>query len=573
MYFREFLITLFLLFPVAAGAAVEITIAEGNEISLPDEYASPKWSAVWYFEDGTRVPDALLRVNSGVSVSLLSNVGYVYAVLTDTEDGTVRRTNGVNADRIRTKVATIKFGGTGTTTSLTLVNNGVTSVSEFSVEIAGVVAEAPNGIATVTLPVLLVGEYDVKVNYPERVGAMMFDNAGICSLEIDESCRNLAELSLDGNSLGFSGLPSWLPAGCHVSYGSQARVHISTLSDGVTVDLSPSTGTDMSVRVTWLDDAGEVIGEDCYDRDGRVYTFTGYSGKAWCRMESENTGLVLQSSTVSIGGDMQPVFSASWAGAAGNAAFSVTVSERTSVAVDDERSRVAYTGDEIWLRLPDKSGSMTLYASLASSVCVADLSDIGLYDLDVSDCATGLEHISLGNNCISPLSVLSGIPKACCVDWGVQPDVDISGLANRDERWIDLTGFGDIHAVWYDCFTGNLLDEAYVKERPPMLFTFCDDVAGVRGVVKSASHDGLEWNTTDVIFKMHSSSVGTVAANRREGVYRVEEGCVVSECRHTLYVYMIDGRLKCKIAPMERRSLPSGLYVVSGAGNAGTVVL
>lgn len=572
MYFRAFLITLFLLFPVAAGAAVEITIAEGNEISLPDEYASPKWSAVWYFEDGTRVPDALLRVNSSVSVSLLSNVGYVYAVLTDTEDGTVRRTNGVNADRIRTKVATLKFCGTGTTTSLRLVNNGVTSVSEFSVEIAGIVAEAPNGIATVTLPVL-VGEYDVKVNYPERVGAMMFDNAGICSLEIDESCRNLVELSLDGNSLDFGGLPSWLPAGCHVSYGSQARVHISTLSDGVTVDLSPSIGTDRSVKVTWLDDAGEVIGEDCYERDGRVYTFTGYSGKAWCRMESENTGLVLQSSTVSIGGCMQPVLCASWAGASGNAVFSISVSERVSVSIDDGPAAVFDREDEIWLRMPGKSGSMTLYVSDASAVSTVDMRGTGLYDLELTEGATGVTHLLLGDNAIMPGLLPRGIPVSCEVDWGKQATVDISGLADRYERWIDLTGMGDVDVIWTDGATGETLESVMVTERPRGLFTFAAGVSSVRGVLMSRSAAGLVWETGEVVFPVYDSGLGSAAASGGQIGYRVENGCIVSDSGSVLSVYTPDGRLKCKIAPKGLVRLSSGLYAVCGDGVSGLVRL
>ena len=227
----------FLWSSAVSHAAVEITIGEGNEISLPSAYAAPQWTAEWFMEDGGAVPEALLRHNSGTSVSVLSNIGYVYAVLTEAETQRTVRTTGVNADRLRVRVATLRLDGTGSDNKMVFVNNGVTSVQEFSVEIAGIVSDAPVGIATVVLP-QLVGEYDINVNHPDRIGAMMLDGAGISSIDVDKSCRNLNELSLKDNSLGFGGVPEWLPEGCEVNYGMQSPVHISVLAAGMTVDHS-----------------------------------------------------------------------------------------------------------------------------------------------------------------------------------------------------------------------------------------------------------------------------------------------------------------------------------------------
>ncbi|MDE6542670.1 MAG: hypothetical protein K2K76_01760, partial [Muribaculaceae bacterium] len=331
MFFRVISLFLLLLSQVSAYGAVNITIGEGNEIKLPDEYAAPGWIATWYLEDETEIPAALLRVNGPTSVTILSNVGYVFARLKEAETGETTRTNGVNADRLRTRVAKVTLDGTGSATSISFINNGVTGLPDFSVEIAGIVAEAPMGKAVVVLPPLsgLVGEYDINVNFPERVGAMLLDNMGITAIEVDGACRNLLELSLDGNSLTFAGLPEKLPEKCVVNYGEQTPVHISTLQDGITVDLSDQKVADLTVE--WFDENDEPVGEDCYEREGLMYVFDNYTGKAWCRMTSESRGLSLRSSVVTISMDFRPVLSASWAGAAGNAAFSITMTERGSI--------------------------------------------------------------------------------------------------------------------------------------------------------------------------------------------------------------------------------------------------
>lgn len=550
----------FLWSSAVSHAAVEITIGEGNEISLPAGYAAPQWTAEWFMEDGSAVPEALLLHNSGTSVSVLSNIGYVYAVLTEAETQRTVRTTGVNADRLRVRVATLRLDGTGSDNKMVFVNNGVTSVQEFSVEIAGIVADAPVGIATVVLP-QLVGEYDINVNHPERIGAMMLDGAGISSIDVDKSCRNLNELSLKDNSLGFGGVPEWLPEGCEVNYGMQSPVHISVLADGMTVDLSAVAMGD--VTVSWYDDGGDPIDGSCYERSGQSYVFTGYTGKAWCSMTSASLGLTLKSTTISVGADMCPVFSGSWARAAGNAAFAVGVSERTAVAIDDGAVQMLEADADNWIRLPGKSGSMTLYASSVESVERMDLHGIGLYDLCINDAAR-LKSLVLDGNSFSPGSLPAGIPGGCEVDWGQQAIVDISRLSNPGERWVDLTGFSDIEVSWSDSSTGEPLTSAQIVERPKCLFTFAADVTGVYGVLRSISHDGLKWHTTEVRFPGYNSQLGEVSS--RCGVYSIEGNTIVSSGHAELRVYTLDGQLKCCVAPMGRSSLPSGIYVVSGAG-------
>lgn len=81
-----FFVVLFL-WPLSFSAAVNISIGEENEISIPEEYASENWAVSWFLEDGTLVPDALLRENSQTSVSVLSNVGYLYGIFTDQGTG------------------------------------------------------------------------------------------------------------------------------------------------------------------------------------------------------------------------------------------------------------------------------------------------------------------------------------------------------------------------------------------------------------------------------------------------------------------------------------------------------
>lgn len=541
-------------------AAVEITIGEGNEISLPSAYAAPQWTAEWFMEDGSVVPEALLRRNSGTSVSVLSNIGYVYAVLTEAETQRTVRTTGVNADRLRVRAATLRLDGTGNVNKMVFVNNGVTAVQEFSVEIAGIIADAPAGIATVVLP-QLVGEYDINVNHPERIGAMLLDGAGISSIDVDKSCRNLNELSLTDNSLRFDGLPAWLPDGCEVSYGMQSPVHISVSADGMTVDLSALATGD--VAVSWFDDDGEPIEGDLYERDGQSYVFTGYAGKAWCSMTSASLGLTLKSTTVSVGADMCPVFSGSWAGAAGNAALAVGVSERTAVAVDDGAVQMLEADADNWIRLPGKSGSMTLYASSVESVEMLDLHGIGLYDLYINDGAR-LKSLVLDGNSFLPGSLPAGIPVGCEVDWGQQAIVDISRLSDPGERWVDLTGFSDIEVSWFDSTTGEPLTSAQIVERPKCLFTFAADVSGVYGVLRSMSHNGLAWRSTEVKFPGYNSLLGEVSS--RCGVYSIEGNTIVSSGHAELRVYTLDGQLKCRVAPMGRSVLPSGIYVVAGAG-------
>lgn len=568
MFLRELFVTVVLLWSAAVShAAVPLTIAEGNEISLPVEYAAPQWTAEWFMEDGTRVPDALLRHNSGTSVSILSNIGYVYAVLTDAVTKETARTSAVNADRLRVRVAALRLDGTGSAGRMVFVNNGVTSVQEFSVEIAGIVADAPEGIATVLLP-QLVGEYDINVNHPERIGAMLLDGAGISSVDVDRSCRNLRELSLTGNSLRFDGLPAWLPDGCEVSYGSQSPVHISVQPDGMTVDLSAVAVGD--VVVSWFDDNGEPIDTGCYERDAQSYVFTGYAGKAWCRMTSASLGLALNSTTVNVGADMSPVFSCSWAGAAGNAVFSVTVSERTAVAVDDGPVQVLEPGDDNAIRLPARSGSLTFYASSAAAVGALDMRDIGLYAMQLHDSATGLQSLLLDGNGFTPSAMPAGIPAACHVDWGRQAVVDISGLSDRQERWIDLTGLPDITATWYDASTRQPLAPAQIVERPARLFTFGADVAGVYAMLKSALYDGLEWSTTEVNFLGGSSSLNTPTSC--DALFSVEGNTLVSSCRSELRIYTLDGRLISTLPPMGRCPLSPGLYIVSSAPGASTLI-
>ncbi len=567
MFFRVVTLFVLLLCRVAAYGAVNITIGEGNEIKLPDEYAAPEWTATWYLEDGTEIPAALLRVNGPTSVTILSNVGYVFAVLKEAETGKTTRTSGVNADRLRVRAATVKLDGTGHATSISFINNGVTGLPDFSVEIAGIVADAPAGKAVVVLPPLsgLVGEYDINVNFPERVGAMLLDNMGITAIEIDGACRNLLELSLDGNALTFAGLPEKLPERCVVSYGEQLPVHISTLADGITVDLSGQEVEDLAVE--WFDENDEPIGEDCYEKEGLVYSFVNYTGKAWCRMTSESKGLSLRSNMVNVSVDFRPVLFASWAGAAGNAAFSITMAERGSVMIDDgEAVRVA-AGEETWFRIPGGSGTMTVNVSSPGAVSGIDLREIGLYELEVQETATGLTALAVGGNALTPGKLPRWLPEGCEVDWGSQARIDISRLSNRQERWIDLSELKDVEVKWLDGLTGEPIDGTYIKERPKGLFTFSEDVGNVRGEVRSTKYDGLVWETSDVSFPVVDALESVIAETVRE-FCRVTEGRIISQCNERLRVYTTDGRLKCEIAPMGERSVPRGVYVVAGTGKA-----
>ena len=567
MFFR--VVSMFLLFlsQMSAYGAVNITIGEGNEIKLPDEYAAPGWSATWYLEDGTEIPSALLRVGGPTSVTILSNVGYVFAVLKEAETGKTTRTSGVNADRLRSRVAKVTLDGSGSATSISVINNGVTGLPDFSVEIAGIVAEAPMGKAVVVLPPLsgLVGEYDINVNFPERVGAMLLDNMGITAIEVDGACRNLLELSLDGNALTFAGLPEELPAKCVVNYGEQAPVHISTLQDGITVALSDQNIADLTVE--WFDENDEPIGEDCYEKDGQVYVFDNYTGKAWCRMTSESKGLSLRSSVVNISVDLRPVFSASWAGASGNAAFSITMTEKGSIVIDDGNAVRVDAGEETWFRIPGASGTMTVSASSPEAVDRIDLQGIGLYEFEVQQTATGVTSLAVGDNALTPGSLPSWLPAGCEVDWGAQARLDISRLCNRQERWIDLTEMNDVEVTWHDSRTGEPINEEWIRERPKGLFTFSEDAGSVWGEVRSTKYDGLVWETSEVAFPIVDGLV-LVTGDAPQEMCRVAEGRIVSQCKERLRVYTIDGRLKCEIAPMGERSMPRGLYIVSGPGKA-----
>ena len=131
-----------------------------------------------------------------------------------------------------------------------------------------------------------MGEYDLIVNYPERIGAMYLEDIGISEVEVDASCRNLAELSLGGNSLGFNGLTGILPDDCSVDYGEQALLHIPILSDGITVDLSAQSVSDLEVM--WFSEDGEPIKEECYQKRGLLYSFTDFKGKMWCELSSQS---------------------------------------------------------------------------------------------------------------------------------------------------------------------------------------------------------------------------------------------------------------------------------------------
>ena len=559
----------FILFLCSASvnAAVNITIGEGNEISIPEEYASPAWSAVWYLENQNKIPDALLKQNSPTSVSVLSNVGYMYGILTENSTGQSVRTSAVNADRLRSKIAKIKLDGTGTATSITLINNGVTHYPDFSVEIAGIVAEAPVGLATVILPPLYdkVGEYDINVNFPDRIGGINLDNMGISAIDIDKSCKNLLELSLDGNALGFDGLPDWIPDKCIVDYGTQSPIHISTLSDGITVDLSAQKVSDLIV--SWFTDSNEEIDEDLYECDGLIYTFTGYVGKAWCRLSSLSRGLTLRSTIVDIGSDMRPLFTASWAGAAGNAVFAIGVTDNVLVAIDDGPTQLLLPGEDNWLRMPETSGTMTVNASDVSSVCSLDLKDIGLSNLIIHDKSSEIARIYLGNNKITPDNIPKGIPIKCEVDWGSQAAIDISGLVNRQERWVDLTGFDDINVQWVDNATGNQLSTQSFTERPRGLFTFTEDVSDIRAVISSALYEGLKWDTSVVHFPVYNSSLDEIIDDM-QAYFHISDRSIVSDYSGSLYVYTLDGRLVKEIAPRGHCSLSSGLYIVVGAGRS-----
>ena len=561
-----FFVVLFL-WPLSFSAAVNISIGEENEISIPEEYASENLAVSWFLEDGTLVPDALLRENSQTSVSVLSNVGYLYGIFTDQGTGRSIRSNAVSADRLRSTVARIRLDGTGTAKSISLINNGVTFTPDFSVEIAGIVADAPNGIATVVLPRLseLVGEYDLKVNYPERIGAMYLEDIGISEVEVDASCRNLAELSLGGNSLGFNGLTGILPDDCSVDYGEQALLHIPILSDGITVDLSAQSVSDLEVM--WFSEDGEPIKEECYQKRGLLYSFTDFKGKMWCELSSQSKGLTLKSRMIYVGSDMSALFAVSVAGAAGNAVFSVTVTERTSIAVDNGEVQALEPGEETWLRVPVVSGTVTVSVSSGKSVCGLDLCNIGAYTLEIYDAAAGLRNLAVGGNNFTPATVPTGIPHGCVVDWGSQGMMDISGLADKHGRWIDFTGFTDIETTWIDGSTGERLVLSSVLERPSGLFTFSEDAgSSVRAVIKSAIYEGLEWNTSVVEFPNYNSSLPFVTDDDSKRFYSISDGYIISNSGSRLRVYTVDGILKREIAPMGRSSLSSGLYVVIGDG-------
>lgn len=487
---------------------IDIVPEHGNSVNI-GEYAGEGWSVIWEAANGLYEPFHVLTENDysfdGESTyTFFENYDYAIGKFTHTS-GLKLESNYFALTGKLQDLLTFHSDGSAMSGSISVTSEGNGTV--IVVECNGHSNEISGSGTLNFYPAGGEGSYTVRTSKPDGIQALVLDNLGIDRFDFHSQVPNLSSISLRGNSLMPSKLPSLLRDISFCDLSNQHDFILALTDDPFTIDLQEEIVHGASV--TWVDFAGNYLYADSYVEHSGIFTFVKDVGRIRAKMSSTVfPSFSAFSNFIDIDFTYIPFAQFGWSkDAADPAIFYIESKEDITLKLDygDKVEKIEIKGNALTpVRLISQKGHVVISSTNNSSIIKLLFTDLGLENLTFVEDLENLENLDLSGNSFKPGSLPENIPPGCKVAWGEQGLIDLT-LYLKGENKIDLYDFSDFEITWYYYPSGEVVPEAMYTD-PTYYFTF-QNVGEIYALFVHREYPDLIYKSTVVDFSVGLTSI------------------------------------------------------------------
>lgn len=477
--------------------SVSFDVDYGNKINL-GRYNTDGWTAKWIFTDiAQEVPSNYYTILNDGTYQFLLNLSSGITLQLSHTSGLTLNSQPLHFNKYLFPVLALATDGRGTATGIGISSNQPIK-ENFIVGYDGTYIENDTYSLVIDFPSLknTSRELTLEANIPEVITTLNLNNLGIRKLTLSDYLTNLDNISLKGNSLLPSALPSGLKDFSNVELGTQNTFNLPFSQNAFSFDLSNEINA--GAAVVWLDETGQPVDESKYTEREGIYTFTESSGEVKVRLTMDAfPDYEIFSAPVDINFSYEPVAQLSWAdNSSFPSMFTIAVSEDMLVLVGEKEYRIE-KGVPSDFRLGANSGTITVYSTDNSNITSLDFGNIGIYDLKLGSNLSSLAKLNLNGNSFTPFHLPVGIPEQCEVEWGEMPLIELGNYLSG-ENGVDLIEFKDFNVEWRYSSSDEAVPENLFSVRAG--FYLFENVGEVYALLTNSSYPGLVFRTTVIDF-------------------------------------------------------------------------